>query len=381
MPDIDIGKKISEARSKLGFTQAYLSSKLGVARSTLAEMESGQRRVTAEELYSLADMLGRPLIYFFSQSNPEYSFAFRVTGKGSEEDAHKALVKLDNRLNEIRSLERYSGIAAKTRLKQYQIDKWRSPVVAGRNIAQSERARLGLGNLPVPNIRDILERQMNLFAFGDYFPSGGLSGAFGSDGEHSALLINVAHIRGRVNFTLAHEFGHAVVSKVGAHVEFRNSTDGDEEMFADSFASNFLIPREVIEEVIETNDVDLPRITSDEVLMLASQFGVSFLAMLARLEHFGMIDPKDSNRLKKEAKPISRSKQLGLPDPREEFAPLPMIYQRMAFLSFHKQSISRSRLAEFLGLDADEAYRRYLLWADEIIAAPRSGEAVSATHD
>ncbi len=374
MPDTELGRRVAEARAQLGLTQADIAERLGVARSTLAEMETGARKITAEELYRLTDVLSRPLEYFFSPHEPPSIFAFRLKGEEIGEPARRALVELDNRLAELAALERFSGIAVRPQLKQYRIDGWRNPDVAGRNVAAMERARLQLGASPIPNVREVLEQRVRLLAFGAYVPAGDFSGAFASDGERSALLINIAHIRGRVNFTLPHEYGHAVTMKDGVHIDVRGYVDDHEERFANAFAANFLMPIEAIEDALESTAVTLPGITADQVLFLACQFGVSFQAMLARLTHFNIVQPKHARELKKTAKPIARSRELGLPDPRDEFDPLPQAYRRMAFVAFHKGSISRGRLAEFLGTDQDEAYDRYVAWAASVAVASTGGK-------
>lgn len=369
MADIRIGQRVAEARSQLGLTQAETAEKLGVARSTLAEMETGARKITADELYRLTEVLSRPLQYFFSVQEPASIFSFRLKNEEIGEPARRALIGLDNRLAELAALERFSGIAVRPQLKHYSIEGWKNPDVAGRNIAMMERARLQLGPSPLPNVREVLEQRVGLLAFGDYVPAGDFSGAFASDGERSAILINVAHIKGRVNFTLPHEYGHAVVMKNGVHIELRGYVDAHEERFADAFAANFLMPLDALEDALERASISPPEITSDQVLFLASQFGVSFEAMLNRLTHFNVIERKHAGELKKTAKPLARSRELGLPDPRDEFDSLPQTYRRMACMAFHKGSISRGRLAEFLGTDQDRAYDTYAAWAASVDVA------------
>lgn len=370
----DLGRRIADARTELGLTQVQLAERLRMARSTLAEIETGQRKVAAEELYRISEVLSRPLDYFLSPGKPATIFAYRLKAETIDETARRALVHLDNRLGELRALERFSGVSVRPRLKQYRIDGWKNPEVAGRNVAMMERARLQLGTSPVPSVREVLEQRVGLLAFGDYIPSGDFSGAYASDGERAALLINVAHVRGRTNFTIPHEYGHALVLRDGVHIELRGFVDDDEERFADAFAGNFLMPVEAVEEAIENAQIDLPLISADQVLFLASQFGVSFEAMLGRLSHFGIVERKYARQVRKDAKPMSRARELGLPDPREEFDPLPRTFRRMAFQAFHTERISRSRLAEFLDVDPDEAYGGYLAWAALTLAAPATGE-------
>jgi Zn-dependent peptidase ImmA (M78 family)/transcriptional regulator with XRE-family HTH domain len=378
--DADVGRRLAEARGELGLTQAEVAAKLGVARSTLAEMEIGQRKVTADELYRLAELLSRPLQYFFSPQKPASIFALRLKSEEIGEPARRALVHLDNRLADVAALERFSGVTIRPQVQQYRVNAWKTPDVAGRNIARLERARLQLGTSPVPNVREVLEQRAGLLAFGDYIASGDFSGAYASDGTRSALLVNVAHIRGRVNFTLPHEYAHAVAAKDALHIELRGYADDFEERFADAFAANFLMPLEAIEEALQRTDISPPEITADEALFLASQFGVSFDAMLGRLAHFGIVEQAYARGLRKAVKPLARSRELGLPDPRDEFDCLPQTYRRMAFQAFHKGSISRSRLAEFLDTDSDAAYNSYVAWAAslQVVSAVGGGKRGAA---
>jgi Zn-dependent peptidase ImmA (M78 family)/transcriptional regulator with XRE-family HTH domain len=378
VPGVNVGRRIATARRQLGLNQTELSERLGVARTTLAEIETGQRRVTAEELYRLANLLRRPLDYFFAADGAGALFAFRLTGKEVEETARGALVHLENRLNDLRRLEQFSGVRVASRLKQYRIDQWRNPTTAGRAVASMERSRLRLGNSPVPDLRAMLERRVKLLAFGDYRPKGDFSGAFASDGERSALLVNPSHIRGRVSFTLAHEYGHALIRGHGVQVELRGVVQNAEEHFANAFAASFLMPLEAIEEAVEYAGIDLAEVSADEVLVLASQFAVSFAAMLARLEHFGIVDRTRGAKLRKATKPVIRLRELGLPDQRQGFSALPATYELMTYMAFHKGSISRSRMSEFLDVDHEEAYRRYLMWASASLNDNASGGGKSS---
>lgn len=369
----ELGTKIAEARHSLGLNQTDVAGKLGVARTTLAEIETGERKVTAEELYRLADLLQRPLDYFFGPSEGGAVFAFRLTGKEVDETARGALVHLENRLTDLRRLERFSGVSVTSRLKQYRADAWRNPTVAGRAVASLERSRLRLANSPIADLRAVLEQRVKLLAFGDYRPKGDFSGAFGSDGQRSALLVNPLHIRGRVNFTLAHEYGHALIRGQGAQVELRGMLQDAEEQFANAFAASFLMPMEAIEEAVEYAGIDLASMSADQVLVLASQFAVSFAAMLARLEHFAIVDRTHGVALRKATKPVARLRELGLPDQREEFAALPATYELLTYMAFHKAGISRSRMAEFLNLDPEAAYGRYLAWVSENLVRGTGG--------
>ena len=59
-----LGERLREAREYLGFSQEQVATFLGVSRSALSLMESGQRKVDALELKKLASLYKRSIGYF-----------------------------------------------------------------------------------------------------------------------------------------------------------------------------------------------------------------------------------------------------------------------------------------------------------------------------
>src|SRR5262249_6011673 len=66
----DLGRRIAEAREASGMTQAELASRVGLERTALVKIEAGVRKVSATELVTMADALGRPVDWFFVESPP-----------------------------------------------------------------------------------------------------------------------------------------------------------------------------------------------------------------------------------------------------------------------------------------------------------------------
>jgi len=52
--NIDLGKRIKQLRENEGISQEKLSSIIGISRSAISQIESGERKITAEELVLLA---------------------------------------------------------------------------------------------------------------------------------------------------------------------------------------------------------------------------------------------------------------------------------------------------------------------------------------
>lgn len=73
-----LGGRLREAREYLGFSQEEVAAFLGVSRSALSLLETGQRKVDALELKKLAGLYKRPVGYFTGEEAEEISFGADV---------------------------------------------------------------------------------------------------------------------------------------------------------------------------------------------------------------------------------------------------------------------------------------------------------------
>jgi transcriptional regulator with XRE-family HTH domain len=73
-----LGEKLREAREYLGFSQDQVATFLGVPRSALSLIETGQRKVDALELKKLAELYKRPVGFFTGEEAAEVSFGSDV---------------------------------------------------------------------------------------------------------------------------------------------------------------------------------------------------------------------------------------------------------------------------------------------------------------
>lgn len=63
---LKLAERLKAAREYLGFSQDQVAQFLGIARSALSNIETGQRRVEAVELSRLATLYKKPVTYFTS---------------------------------------------------------------------------------------------------------------------------------------------------------------------------------------------------------------------------------------------------------------------------------------------------------------------------
>lgn len=73
-----LGGRLREAREYLGFSQEEVANFIGVSRSALSLIETGQRKVDALELKKLAGLYKRPVGYFTGEEAGEISFGADV---------------------------------------------------------------------------------------------------------------------------------------------------------------------------------------------------------------------------------------------------------------------------------------------------------------
>ena len=78
MEEVSLGKRLEELRKKLGYTQADISSLLGIDQSLLSEYESGKRKVSLSTLEKLEDIYCCDLIHTPSVISPAIQMVFRV---------------------------------------------------------------------------------------------------------------------------------------------------------------------------------------------------------------------------------------------------------------------------------------------------------------
>jgi len=130
------------------------------------------------------------------------------------------------------------------------------------------------------------------------------------DGEVSGMLIrgddgtavigvNSRHAPTRQRFSVAHEIAHLVMHPGTpmfidrfVRVNWRDGASNSEEIEANSFAAELLMPRELVEQEVD-RVLAKPQLVTPQRLagQLAKAFQVSPQAMSYRLENLGVLDP------------------------------------------------------------------------------------------
>ena len=314
----DIGRRLRFARESRRITQEAVSAVLGLQRSAISLMESGQRQVSTLELTRLADLYGQPVEWFVNPNIPVkredpvvglFRAAPGLQGKIVQKQASHCL----RLLREGAALRRLIGRKASISLPRYDLPPPRSvgqAIDQGQLVAEQERRRLGLGKAPVREIPEMLAHQ-NIWTAALDLPDE-ISGLFLSSPDFGmAILANLTQAPVRRRFSYAHEHGHALMDRdEPATVTSTHNAKTRPEQRANAFAAAFLMPEEgvrdflynlgkgrgtrreeaavdaVTEEGIRgalRNPARSQHVTYVDVALLARHFGVSYAAAVWRL--------------------------------------------------------------------------------------------------
>jgi transcriptional regulator with XRE-family HTH domain len=241
-----IGARIRALREERNLSQDDLARLFGFKdRQTVSAIETGERRVTADELMLAVEKLGAPLGYF---TDPfmlagEGRFSWRQTNVGAERlnayernagrwiAAFRAIAPQVGRKAPL--LRRALGLTRHSRFED--------AMAAGERFV----AEFGLGAVPAQQLAEVMERELGILVLMvDAFE--GISGAACRLPELDAVLINRQEATGRRHFDLAHELFHILTwdAMPPEHSEEARETGGNRvEQLANNFASAVLMPK------------------------------------------------------------------------------------------------------------------------------------------
>lgn len=345
---IHIGKRLKSAREKAGLTQQQLSSQLGFRdRQTLAAIESGIRKVSADELLLMMQTLDRELEYF---TDP-----FRLDGEGSF--SWRASAGSEHLINEFESwagpcLALYRNIATQDDVRTSPL---RISITTKSSYEDTHRAaqwlsdEWELGEIPAVRLEEAIGDRLHALVLNLDAPEG-ISGAACKLTELSAILINRNEPVGRRNFNLAHELFHLLTwenikpdhSEDNSH---SNKKKRSEEL-ANCFASALLMPESTLRkwegQARLGNKIKLRSWVHES----AQRLHVTFSALLWRLVQLDMLE-KDAVV---ESEPWSVVRETG-DDTARRFS---LDFVRTLKLGLDEGRISVRRAATLLDLSIDD---------------------------
>ncbi|MES1240132.1 MAG: helix-turn-helix transcriptional regulator [Acidobacteriota bacterium] len=388
-----LAARLRATREAAGLTQEAVARHLELPRSSLAQIELGNRTVTGLELDALARLYGRSLENLLAEEfHPEDSLVaiFRAEASFADSDeVAKAVSDSVALARELANLEGLLGInRAALRAPSYDDSalhsKWQG-IEQGTRAAAAERRRLNLGELPLGDLEDLLQSQGARTALLD-LPQD-VSGFTLMEPSLSFLVVaNRRHPALRARFSWVHEYAHLLFDRHRKGMISRESDRANlPEVRANAFAAAFLLPEPGVREflagigkgqpsrdrwsVFDEGDVVSAEVRAEpgsqtvqlyDVVLLAHHFGVSRLAAVYRLRNLRLISQGELDVLLQEeqegrGKEIERSLcLLGALDENESRMANPKDFQSrflaLAIEVYRRGKISRGKLSELASM-------------------------------
>lgn len=359
----EVGRELQQARKKAGLTQEEAAAVINVARTTITAIEKGERPMKADELIKLAQAYGRQ-VSDFVRSRPQvapFEVQFRGPAVRSAED--KTIItpyveELKELARDYLELERIVDTPLTRRYpEEYSIVGLNLERTA-EEVASQERNRLGLGDGPVPILRDVLEQEVGLRIFYLKLPQRFSAMYFYAHDLGGCIAVNHDHYEERRRWSLAHDYGHFLISRYKpiVYVEDFYERLPASERFVDLFAMYFLMPTSSLtrrfNDVRRTKD----KMTPADLCILAHYYGVSVEAIVRRLEGMSLVPTGTWDKLKSGGFKVRDAQQkLGLlPIPARNQL-MPLRYQYLAIEAYDRALITEGRLARYLRIDRIDA--------------------------
>ena len=367
-----LGEALQGARKQRGMKQADAAEIIDVSRTTITAIEKGKRRIKAGELIKLARAYGKQvsdLVRPRPQIAP-FPVQFRGPHMGSSNyDAQimASVESLQELCRDYLELEQIMGLPLiKNYPSEYQV-KGLPTAQAAEYVANAERKRLGLGDGPLVNFREVLEQDVGLRVF--YLPLRPSTYSeiyYYDDQLGGCLAINTLHPEGRRRWSMAHGYAHFLVHRYHptATVDGYYHRKPESERFADYFAYFFLMPTAGLMARFKQIS-DKPTLAN--LARLAQRYGVSMEAFMSRLEDMRLIPSGAWQKLKERGLKVHEvQKKLGLSGIPAQDDVLPKNYVDLAVNAFEDALISEGQLMRFLRTDRLQARDIVEAWREQI---------------
>ena len=360
-----LGELLQQARKKSGMTQADAAKVIDAARTTIVAIEKGERRLKPSELIKLARAYGRA-ISDFVRSTPvtePFEVQFRATYQRSEQEEVQispVIQRFEELCRNYLELEKIMDAPiARNYPQEYSVNNM--PIeAAAESIAIAERQRLGLGDGPIPMLRDILEQSVGIKVFYLNMPAK-YSEIYSYDEQlGGCIAINLSHYEERRRWSIAHGYLHFLAHRRKPVVDFEGQYKRipESERLAEAFPKYFLMPTSGL--LSRFNDMYRThgKFTPTNLFTLAHYYGVSIEALVYRLEDMELLPSGTWDRLRDRGLKVRKVQQeLGLEEIEHRADILPIHYQHLAIEALEQGFITEGRFADFLGVDRLEARR------------------------
>jgi Zn-dependent peptidase ImmA (M78 family)/DNA-binding XRE family transcriptional regulator len=332
-----LAQRLKEARESSQVTQEQVAEALGLHRTAMAHLETGNRSVSTLELATLAKLYHRDIASFFaaeeSPAENDTLLALYRINKDFQDNpqVRENVARCIDICREGAQLEALLDFSRRSGPPAYRLEPPGNPAEAvhqGEHVAAEERKRITMGDSPIPDMADLIAAQ-GVWASGTTLPDA-MSGLFV---QHPSLgqviLVNFDHSRTRKRFSYAHEYGHCLMDRQQSVSVTTAANQGSlSEVRANAFAAAFLMPAAGVAAFLNSLDKGAPSrqtlhvyspitersaeptigaqrrpapgsqvITYQDAAQLAYRFVVSYKAVVYRLRNLNLTSRAETESL------------------------------------------------------------------------------------
>lgn len=346
-------KRLKQARQKAGLSMDALSAKTGkeVSKQTISKYEAGKTMAGSAILIKLSKALNVPVDYFFRPytfdiSETEISFR-KKTYVGAKD---QTLLKIKIQYKVERFIEIENILGNKYSSIQLNIPAQISLPIQMITLAKEVRRAWGLGISPIPSVKNLLmDQSIKVFEIDGPEGFDGISGVASDNIPLMVINKNIWNIERR-RFTQMHELAHLL-----ANASFdKGLSQHDKEKLCDAFASEMLLPSEVIENEFGSKT----KISVQELKRIQKIYGISIDAIAYSFKRLGIFNENRHRDycIKKNMDPkfkawVEKSRYiepLSTKDYDEEF------YEGLVYSAVSQELISKSKAAQLLNTSVTE---------------------------
>lgn len=344
-----IGARIRAARELNGHSQEAVARELGIDRSAMMRMESGERKVSALELGRLATLLDVPLRYFLSDTHSR--IVSRREAAIEEADApSRAMWRLDLSLDEH---ARDVALLATENVLPPPLDRdtlHEQPMdlssrAAARAAAQQVRRAMDTQHEPLPSLADVCAR-WGLYVLVVPQDIDGAGMQVDDAPGYGAAVLGGEAAPGRKRFTAAHELGHHLLKDpYSSDIGVAAGRD-ERQQLINAFAEELLLPAACLRETLSTPAAD----AYTELVTLSARYRVSWSLVVHAAAAHEFIDPDTTPQLM--ARKPTRGDFLAItgdtPQPDLDTGATASQWKRAVLTAYERAAISAARTVELL---------------------------------
>lgn len=371
-----LGNKLEKYRNQFNVSFNDLADATGIITDRLVAIESGQKEPTGDEILILADFFKCDYKYFISNEKlaafEQTEMLFRKHGKELSREDRWAIQEflflaeceafLQHELK-IFPRVRFDFIPQGTFYKGH-----------AKECANQLRNQLGLSENEVLKDSFLAFRNIGIHIFRRKLENSNISGLFiNHPNAGKCVLVNYSEDFFRQNFTLCHEAAHAIFDYKDEFVVSFSRYDPKDliEIRANTFASNFLLPPEILHSIPEPHGWD-----EQKIVRWATKFRINSEVLANALSSEKLIDESIASRIKSAKVPRDLKTDPELsgdlsPNTRQRKEKLikhglSMYYVHLCCEAYRQEIVSLQRVAEMMIVEESELKEIMQLYGEQI---------------